>query len=317
MPAIKFRSNCSIFNENGIICFLILISDEAVFRKDLIKQFENENPDIKIIGLSLKRKEIEKIVVKQIKETLFKEAKTFNKSKYKLDSSIKFSQDFMPLLDNFQAILKNEDYDVFSKEVHSLDQEILKGHSICAALKIGRVLEFVVLTLAHSWDIKINKPVIKIIDDLDGNFSGLKNVLIDYTYAEEKDKKVKKSKLVQRINEISNKLFELIGDLEEKTTQDDNNLIPINLNAALKEVGKKYSKIVAVREELNILNKENYIKSLMELRNIAAHANVNGMNKDLEYKDIKEMKKNLLIVLLHLSNINNAIVNHHGTKIKL
>ena len=284
----------------------------------MIKQFENQNPDIKIIGLSLKRKEIEKIVVKQIKETLFKEAKTFNKSKYKLDANINFSQDFMPLLDNFQAILKNEDYDVFSKEVHSLDQEILKGHSICAALKIGRVLEFVVLTLAHSWDININKPVIKIIDDLDGNFSGLKNVLIDYTYAEEIDKKVKKSKLVQRINEISNKLFELIGDLEEiKSTQDDNNLIPINLNAALKEVGKKYSKIVAVREELNILNKENYIKSLMELRNIAAHANVNGMNKDLEYKDIKEMKKNLLIVLLHLSNINNAIVNHHGTKIML
>ena len=46
----------------------------------MIKQFENENPDIKIIGLSLKRKEIEKIVVKQIKETLFKEAKTFNKA---------------------------------------------------------------------------------------------------------------------------------------------------------------------------------------------------------------------------------------------
>ena len=149
----------------------------------------------------------------------------------------------MPLLDNFQAILKNEDYDVFSKEVHSLDQEILKGHSICAALKIGRVLEFVVLTLAHSWDIKINKPVIKIIDDLDGNFSGLKNVLIDYTYAEEKDKKVKKSKLVQRINEISYKLFELIGDLEEiKSTQDDNNLIPINLNAAPKKWEKNTQK---------------------------------------------------------------------------
>ena len=33
-------------------------------------------------------------------------------------------------------------------------------------------------------------------------------------------------------------------------------------------------------------------KDLMELRNIAAHANVNGMNKDIDETSIKKMKKN-------------------------
>ena len=36
---------------------------------------------------------------------------------------------------------------------------------------------------------------------------------------------------------------------------------------------------------------KNHIKDLMELRNIAAHANVNGMNKDIDETSIKKMKE--------------------------
>ena len=54
----------------------------------------------------------------------------------------------------------------------------------------------------------------------------------------------------------------------------------------------------------------------MELRNIAAHANVNGMNKDIDETSIKKMKEKFLTILLLLSNINNSIVNENGFNFK-
>ncbi len=314
MPVIdSFLAARSIFKEEGLICILVLISDKIPIRKTLIEQLENNIPHIKLISLVSKEKDLAKTAVKQIREILFTNARTFNPDKSKKDLNLNFSQDFRPLLDNFQAILKSDDYYTFANEIKSIDQEIIERQNICAALKIGRALEFIIFTLAKSWNIDINKPVIKIIDDLENNFSGLKNILIDYTYATETDKEAKKSKLIERINEVNRKIIELSIDLETiKPTENEKQRIPVNLNAALKEVEKKYKRIKTVRDQLNILNKEKYIKDLIELRNIAAHANINGMNKNIDDTDIKEMKKNLLTVLLHLSNINNAIVSSEG-----
>ncbi len=318
LPIMKnFLSARSIFNEEGITCILILISNKGPIRKTLIEQLEEQVPFIKLIGLSLNIENIENIAAKKIEEILYLRAKTFKRSKQKTSLLPDISEDFRLLLDNFQAILKPKDFKIFYEEIISLDQEIIQKQNICAALKIGRALEFITLALAQSWRVKINKPIIKIIDDLDNDFSGLKNILIDYSYASKDQKDDKEKKFLNRVTDINKKLFYLTRTLEKiKPIETEKQRIPINILAALKEVEKKYSKIKNVRKELDVLNEKNHIKDLMELRNIAAHANVNGMNKDIDETSIKKMKEKFLTILLLLSNINNSIVNENGFNFK-
>ena len=135
MPVINtFLSARSIFKEEGLICILVLISDKKPIRKDLIEQLENNIPHTKLISLVSKEKDLAKTAVKKIRDILYTQAKTFNTDKQKKNLTSNFSDDFRPLMDNFQAILKSEDFNIFAEEIKSIDQEIIEKQNICAAL---------------------------------------------------------------------------------------------------------------------------------------------------------------------------------------
>ena len=291
--------------------FVPFLVTDIQLTKELKSLFRKE---VQIISLNFNHHDPAMFTALEIKKFMEINLKTFKSKKkqkeiFNLDPIFEGGE-FKELLLHFRAILKTEDYELLSKEIIALNDELESNHHTSAALRIGRTLEFVIFSLAKAWNVRINTPVIGIVDELSKDFKGVTKILIDYSYSEEKFKIDKKNKLKNQIKKISDKLTDLIFDIDNfKIQKNNNNDIPINYRTVLEEVKKKYASDELIRTEMNTILHEKYLDELQDLRNIAAHANISGKNKEIDDAAVKKMIKNLKIILFSLTTINDNIVN--------
>ena len=250
---------------------------------------------------------------KEIKDHMLKKIQTFKEKEeenkiFDLEP-IDNGGDFNDLLYTFRAIIPKIDFDILSNEIISLNEEIESNHNVSAALKVGRTLEYIIYTLAKKvWDVEINVPVLKKVNELNKDFKGITGLLIDYSYSEEKNKIDKKNKFKKHVKNINDKLMDLIFEMDDLTLDETIYTdIPINPKTVLEDVKKKFQKHDLIRNDLDIILKEKYLYNLLDLRNSAAHANISEKIREVEKKDIYEMITNLKIILVTLANINANI----------
>ncbi len=216
---------------------------------------------------------------------------------------------FEDILVSFRPLMEKDQFDVMLNEIMEFNSEYESAHYSSAALCIGRTLEFVVYTLAQSWNIKVDKLTVKIIEDLKNSFDQVSAHLINYVHSEEPDKKDKRKMVFKKCEEHSRKVIGLLSQLDEKHDL-TNTDVPINIQSILRDVKSQYSRIQEVREELDELINGKLLTSLMKLRNKAAHADTSGIPKKFNKIEMDGMAADLRRVLFQLSNISSVIKNN-------
>jgi hypothetical protein len=215
-----------------------------------------------------------------------------------------------PLADvlvNFRTRIPDEAFQVLRLEGENFFREYASGHYTTSALCVGRMLEFVVYTLAKAWNVPISKRTIKLLEDLEGKFNALSKSIVEYAYAESASEKEKAEGILRK--EVANfnaSLAEstmLLHRDHEKIDTD----YPINILSILRDIRKRFARIETVRKEVDVLAKGSLIADVQSMRNRAAHADTSGTRTEYDQADIDSMLENLRAILFHLGNIADAI----------
>jgi hypothetical protein len=210
------------------------------------------------------------------------------------------------VLVNFRTRISPDAFEVLRSEAASFHREYSSAHYTTSALCVGRMLEFTIYTLAKAWDVPINKRSIGLLDDLDQRYKVLSNRIIEYAYEDcEAQKNMLWDKLKKEIlnfnGTVTNAAMSL-NDNHEKIYTD----FPINIEAIIRGVIKKYGRIGTVRDETKFLL-EGKIREVMDIRNRAAHADTSGSRTDYGQHQIDQMIDSLRSVLFSLGNMADAI----------
>lgn len=213
---------------------------------------------------------------------------------------------FGDVLSSFQAFLGKERFKALQEEVRGFAEEFQSGHYTTAVLRIGRTLESVVYNLASSWGIVLNQPTMERIDKLNGQFDKLSKHLIYYYTSDDSQQSKNKEKLKDVFKETNGVLTDMQMNLDENEAVIPSNNI-VNIDSLLRDLKNKYAKNENVRNEVNKLIKSKLIQKLYKKRHDAAHADITGLRREFDKKEVKEISENLKEILFYLGNIHDAI----------
>lgn len=215
-----------------------------------------------------------------------------------------------PLADvlvNFRTRISDEAFQVLRLEGENFFREYTSGHYTTSALCVGRMLEFVVYTLAKAWNVPINKRTIRLLEELEGKFNALSKSIVEFAYAESASEKEKaEAKLQTEIGDFNSSLAKSAMLLHKDHERIDTDY-PINILSILRDIRKRFAKIETVRKEVDVLATGSLIAHVQSMRNRAAHADTSGTRTEYGREDIDSMLENLRSILFHLGNIADAI----------
>lgn len=210
------------------------------------------------------------------------------------------------VLVNFRTRIPGEAFQLLKLEAENFFREYSSGHYTTSALCVGRMLEFVVYTLARAWRVPINKRTIKLLEDLEGKFSLLSKSIVEYAYAESASEKDKAKNILHEIANFNSNVTSAALSLHEDHEKIDTDY-PVNIQSILRDIRKRYAKIETVRKEADLLTGGDLITSVLKMRNRAAHADTSGSRTEYGKRDIDGMLDDLRAILFHLGNIADAI----------
>jgi len=252
-----------------------------------------------------------------IKEYMEANIKSFEKnrhSEYFFDEfELKDAGKFAHYLISFRSILKEKDFNILRDEIFKLNDEVQSAHYTAAALRVGRALEFIIITLAKSWNVDVNIKTIQEIESINQHVKEIENILIKIAYATEQDKSKFTAEFFKAKGDLDGKLNHLIARQNEVTVQVKSlEEIPMNPRTVLKDIRSKYKNNKIIKDQIGIIlndkdNGNSIYDNLYRLRNEAAHANVSGKIKEIDKDKIDAMTNELNIILFHLQNINTLI----------
>jgi len=211
------------------------------------------------------------------------------------------------VLVNFRTRISEEAFEVLRLEALNFFSEYKSGHYTTSALCVGRMLEFVVYTLAKAWRVPINKRTISILEDLEGKFEALSKSMVEYAYAESSSEREKfKGKLSKDLATFSASVTNAALSAHEEHAGIEKEH-PVNLQSILRDIRKRYSSIAVVRKEIDLLSDGNLVSEVLKMRNRAAHADTSGHRTEYAKVDIDVMLENLRSILFLLGNVADAI----------
>jgi hypothetical protein len=222
------------------------------------------------------------------------------------------------LLPSLKCFMEEDAYETLEGEFHQFHAEYENGHYTTGALRIGRIQEFCVYSLAKAVNVNINESSLSFFKKLDDAFKRVKKSVIDYVnIADEHDKESLQKKMADAQAQLTKLLagMHFSGTLDEDAHREKDKPQPISVYAIMSDIKKKYKKNETIRNEVDtILAKKGPFQKLMKLRNHAAHADTSGQPREVTKEDFEDMQRNLRIVLQHMCNIASTPLYESETK---
>jgi hypothetical protein len=215
-------------------------------------------------------------------------------------------------------LMADEERKVLEHEIAHLRDEIGHEHFTAAALRVGRSVEFIIYAACRSWGVPVREPLLLGLKKLDDRYRALKNALV--TYAGVEDSAHRKEQAEQRYVDATTGLQTVLNQIMRKldqhtVAQEDDRKSPVNPRALLGDIQSKFSRIPAVREA--VAKAEKPLDDLLELRNAAAHASLEGQPREVRRKELATMIDLLSQVLSQLQSCRMAIEPDRGTKVEV
>ena len=253
--------------------------------------------------------------IKEYMETNIKSFEKNRNTKYFFDKfDLNDAGKFAHYLVSFRSILKEKDFNILKDEIFKLNDEIKSEHYTAAALRVGRALEFIIITLAKSWNVEVDVKTIQEIESINQIIKEIENILIKLKDATDENRSQIKEEFLKKKNALDAQ-FDLLMISDNEITLKVKNLdeTPMNPRTVLKDVRSKYRNNKIIKEQIGIIlndkdEGDSIYNNLYKLRNEAAHANVSGKIKEIDKDKVDIMTNELNIILFHLQNINTLIV---------
>ena len=207
---------------------------------------------------------------------------------------------------NLKHLIKLSEYEKIENEFEEFIKEYEQEHYTSCALRVGRSLELMVLSLAQAWNVKINVKVLKIISELEIDFNELNQMMVDLSDMEHKRIDRYKKSIGRKMDIIQQKFNEYQRNAfadKDKIEFSEPSTAPLNVNAVMKDIKNQFrhSNHENIKNELKKIDDAKLISNLLEKRNLAAHLDTSGKKREFDKKGIDEMLNNLRS-LIHLFN---------------
>jgi hypothetical protein len=197
--------------------------------------------------------------------------------------------------------------DVLEQEIEHLRTEIAHEHFTAAALRVGRALEFVVYSACLAWSVPVREPFLAGLQSVRDRSREVESALIKLSGAmltsssanEERALRLAAEKLQRAITDVSTSL------LQNASVPASAPSAPRNVQALLRDITRAYKSIPAVGAQTDAAGKS--VKSVLELRNNAAHASPDGRPREVERAELERMLVQLNQVLFCLARCGHAI----------
>ena len=197
--------------------------------------------------------------------------------------------------------------DVLEQEIEHLRTEIAHEHFTAAALRVGRALEFVVYSACLAWSVPVREPFLAGLQSVRDRSREVESALIKLSGAmltsssanEERALRLAAEKLQRAITDVSTSL------LQNASVPASAPSAPRNVQALLRDITRAYKSIPAVGAQTDAAGKS--VKSVLDLRNNAAHASPDGRPREVERAELERMLVQLNQVLFCLARCGHAI----------
>jgi len=151
--------------------------------------------------------------------------------------------------------------------------------------------------------VDINKKVHQSIVRINQKTNEINENLIKLNYETSERKQRQKDKVVTLIQSLNNEITKLTANVDDKVEVKTSG--PINPNAILRDIKKKYSSNSKIREDIDYLldEKLQILSSITEKRNKAAHFRYDNNKTELDKEEIDNMLVTLKIIILRLESV--------------
>lgn len=204
---------------------------------------------------------------------------------------------------SYEPLLTPKAFEILKHEIHEFLAEYDSKHYTTGALRIGRTVEFILYALASSWGVNINKVTVRYLAKVKNHFFELERILINYLNSSGDDKQLLRNELKLKNEQIKCLVENVDGEIEKEHNQEQSQGAPLNPNSLMRDIKRKFSGNDAIREEINIILKQDLIQNIMNKRNKAAHANTQGSSSEVTKSKLLEMIEDFRTLLFHLCNI--------------
>ena len=214
-----------------------------------------------------------------------------------------------------QLVEKKERKDVIQDEFNELCQEHETDHYTSCALRVGRLLEYLVYCLATDWGIPVNHQMLHVMAELDKETDKLKVAFFRYyeclATLSEKANERKKTSLVEKIETIQKRLNEVLGKIAlPKSETVIESTAPRNVRVILTDIKNKYIRIELVRKTIDSINeKGGLVQRIFDFRNEAAHADTKLEKREVDPSKVESMIEDLREIVNLLTNVGEAVRN--------
>lgn len=193
-------------------------------------------------------------------------------------------------------------------EMGALLDEMEAEHFTACALRAGRALEYIVYLLAKEWGVRVDEPALKFLVVFEQRFLELRRLFIRYAYSEDREALTDKKKaFVSKAAELQKWMTMELSSLD--TTQEfadfTGSKSPKQVEAIIREIRHQYSHIRIVREETTEIIE--LIDAVLQVRNIAAHADLGGECYEVPKDAVDDMISDLHQIVDRLTIIGQAI----------
>ena len=211
------------------------------------------------------------------------------------------------LLYALRCLLPPERYVVFQHELKQLETEFREGHFTACALRVGRSLEIIMYGAARAWGVRLDDPMFSLIEDLQMRLQLLNSAIIDYRSADNQVRTEKKAALQKLGAEFAGRLNS-IGFLLDDESLQVNSSPPRNIEAILRDIRKTHGRVQVVRDEIKAVIDSGLIRAILDVRNDAAHSNLDGDAREVSEETVMKMLENVQLLVHKLSIIGEVIV---------
>ena len=213
---------------------------------------------------------------------------------------------FYDVLISLKSVLNADEFQVLEQELESFSEEYRHQHYTACGLRIGRTLEHVVYALARAWGVNVNRATLQVLSGLNNSFEQLSQSIIQYAASEREQRISLKVKVQDQLETISSRLIRLIFDLDTDL-RPENTDVPVNVESILRDMRKQFGRRTKVLNALNKIIDSQVIRTILDARNAAAHANTSGLRRELSRSEIDGSVELLRTALLLFGNVAFAV----------
>ena len=225
------------------------------------------------------------------------------------DYELSLVEAIRPELEGLISIIeKNDSANVLLFEYNMLKKEHEEEHFTSCGLRVGRLLESVIFSMGKNWDVELEKPKIEKLVKIDLKLRKIESHYIQFITADESSAAKQKKLLNLSIKSLSQDIYDLSYAAGEGFSNVDLSNKDFKLaRTVLMDIRKKYAMVPGVLQAFGGNQLVYTYNRIHEIRNQAAHADINLKPRELSRDDVSEMLVTVREMMLKLVNIGVAL----------